>query len=100
MARNKKQTFRRDPLPENFNSLEEFWGFWDTHSTADYEDLMEDVDLQISLDSNKIYYAIAKDLAALLRTQARRQGVSAQTLINLWLREKVTEASKKRAKAA
>ena len=100
MVRNKKQTFRRDPLPENFKSLEEFWSFWDMHSTADYEDLMEDADLQISFDSNKIYYAIAKDLSASLRSQAKRQGVSAQTLINLWLREKVTQASKKRAKAA
>jgi len=36
------KTPQRDPLPENFDSLEEFWAFWDTHSTADYEDLMED----------------------------------------------------------
>lgn len=47
MGKNKKQTRRRDPLPENFHSLEEFWAFWDTHSTADYEELMEDVDVNV-----------------------------------------------------
>jgi hypothetical protein len=100
MAKSKKQIPRRDPLPENFDTLQEFWAFWDTHSTADYEDLMEEVDVQINLGSSKIYCAVAKDLIGPLQTQARQQGVSAQTLINLWLREKMIEASKSRAKAA
>jgi len=100
MAKSKKQIIQRDPLPENFKSLQKFWAFWDTHSTADYEDLMEEVEIQINLGSSKIYCAVAKDLIGLLQTQARQQGVSAQTLINLWLREKMIEASKSRAKAA
>ena len=45
------QNPQRDPLPENFRSLEEFWTFWDTHSTADYEDLMEDVDMEVNIRS-------------------------------------------------
>jgi hypothetical protein len=53
---------QRDPLPDNFDSLEEFWGFWDRHSTADYEDLMDDVNVQIDLRSRKIYCAVAKDV--------------------------------------
>jgi len=91
MPKSKKQAPQQDPLPENFDSLEEFWTFWDTHSTADYEDLMEDVDVQINLSSSKIYCAVEKDLIAQLRTQARQQGVSMETLINLWLREKMAE---------
>ena len=27
----------RDVLPDNFETLDELWGFWDTHSSADYE---------------------------------------------------------------
>jgi hypothetical protein len=38
-----KKTATRDALPENFTTLEEFWEFWDTHSSADYEDAMEAV---------------------------------------------------------
>ena len=62
MPENKKQSTQRDPLPEDFGSLEEFWAFWDTHSTADYEDQMEDVDIDIR--SSKVYCALAKDLLA------------------------------------
>jgi CopG antitoxin of type II toxin-antitoxin system len=86
------QTRKRDPLPENFDSLEEFWTFWDTHSTADYEDFMEDVDMHVDIRSSRVYYAVKKDIADQVRTQARRQGVSPEELINIWLREKAAEA--------
>jgi hypothetical protein len=49
MAKNKAQVTQRDELPENFDSIEAFWSFWDTHSTADYEDLMEEVEVQFNL---------------------------------------------------
>jgi len=62
------------------------WAFWDTHSTADYEDQIEDMDIDIR--SSKVYCAVAKDLLAQLRTRARQEGVSTETLINLWLQEK------------
>jgi hypothetical protein len=51
MAKNKNLARMREPLPENFRSLEEFWAFWDTHSTADYEELMEDVDADVNIRS-------------------------------------------------
>jgi hypothetical protein len=92
MPRNKTQTQKRDPLPTDFHSLEEFWAFWDTHSTADYEDMMEEVDGRVDLHSSKIYCAVAKDVMTQVRAQARRQGVSTETLINLWLQEKAAEA--------
>ena len=88
MPRNKSHIQQSDPLLENFHTLEGFWGFWDTHSTADYEDAMEDVDVQIAMPSSKVYCAVAKDILAQVRDQARRQGVSTETLINLWLQEK------------
>ena len=78
-----------DALPENFNTLEELWGFWDTHSSADYEDDMEPVNVEIDLSSSKVYCPVAKDLLRQVRVQARRQGVSTETLINLWLQEKL-----------
>jgi len=89
MAKSKTTRTRRDPLPKNFDTLEEFWSFWDTHSSADYEDLMEDVPVEINISSSKVYYPVAKELITHLRTHARQQGVSTETLINLWLRERV-----------
>jgi hypothetical protein len=87
---NKKGLAQTNTLPENFDTLEEFWEFWDTHSSADYEDLMEPVEAEIELFSSKMYCAIAKDLLFQVRTQARQQGISVETLINLWLQEKIT----------
>jgi hypothetical protein len=81
-----------DPLPEEFRSYEEaaeFWEFWDTHSTADYEEVMEPVEVEIDLASSKIYCPVAKDLLVQVRQRAREQGVSTETLINLWLQEKL-----------
>lgn len=74
----------RDPLPETFNSLEEAGEFWDTHDSADYEDLMEDVEFEINLPPRETRsYAVAKDLSAKLHQIAQQQGVSTETLINL-----------------
>jgi hypothetical protein len=55
MPRSKKQVRHRDPSPENFNSLPEFWAFWDTHSTANYEDMMAGVAVSVDISSSKVY---------------------------------------------
>jgi hypothetical protein len=89
MPKSKRNHQPRDPLPENFESLESFWEFWDSHSTADYEDLMDDVDVTVNVRGSKTYCAVARDLAEQIRIEARRQGISTETLVNLWLREKL-----------
>jgi len=88
MPDNKKSP-PRDVLPEDFQTLEELSDFWDTHSSADYEDVMEPVEAEIDLSSSKVYCPVAKDLLLQVRQQARRQGVSTETLINLWLQERL-----------
>lgn len=83
----------RDEAPENFETIEEFWAFWDTHSTADYEDLLEPVEIEVNLEGDTLYYPIAKDIVLELRRHARQQGVSTQTLINLWLQERLAKTA-------
>lgn len=55
------QPTQRDVVPEDFGSLEEFWGFWDTQSTADYEELMEPVEVEIELSSGKMCCTVARE---------------------------------------
>ena len=62
-----------DVLPDNFTTLDEFWGFWDTHSSADYEDAMEVVEIELDPWSSTVYVPVAKDLVSKVRAQARRQ---------------------------
>lgn len=91
---NNQPFIERDPLPESFASVEEAGEFWDTHCSADYEDLMADVTFEINLTGKSTYYvAVAKDIATALRTIARQQGVSTQTLVNLWLQEKLLQTA-------
>lgn len=76
-------------LPEDFATLEDLWSFWDTHSSADYEDVMEPVEVEIDLSSSKAYCPVARDLLRQVRSRARQQGVSTETLVNLWLQERL-----------
>lgn len=82
----------RDPLPESFETLDEAGEFWDTHSSAEYEDEMEDIDIEIDLSTSKVYCPIEKELARHLREQARREGVSTEELVHRWLQERVIAA--------
>jgi hypothetical protein len=79
----------KNVLPEDFSTLEEFWTLWDTHSSADCEDAMEPVEIEIDLSSSKTYCPVAKDLLREVRSRARQQGVSTETLVNLWLQERL-----------
>ncbi|MFQ6042025.1 MAG: CopG family antitoxin [Candidatus Poribacteria bacterium] len=91
MSENKKQ---RDPIPESFSSIEEAGEFWDTHSLADYWDLTHEVEIEVDLKSSTHVVAIEKGIAREVRKLARGQGLSPETLINLWLQEKIQEAAK------
>jgi len=84
-----RESSPKDVLPENFVTLEELSDFWDTHSSADYEEVMEPVEAEIDLSSSKVYCPVAKDLLRQVRRRAHQQGVSTETLINLWLQEKL-----------
>ena len=44
----------RDPMPAPSASIEEIIEFWDTHSTADYADEMEDVTFDIDIQEEVI----------------------------------------------
>lgn len=84
-----KESVTKDVLPENFDTVEEMWSFWDTHSSADFEDVMEPIEVEIDLSSSRVYCPVAKDLVRQVRSRARQQGVSTETLINIWLQERL-----------
>jgi len=91
MRKNKKQ--QRDPLPDEFSSAEEAGEFWDTHSGADYEDYMKEVRFDVDLKGRTHDVRIADDLMRQVRKIANQKGVATETLVNLWLQEKVAAAS-------
>jgi predicted DNA binding CopG/RHH family protein len=87
MAKSRKS--KRDPLPEQFNSAEEAGEFWDTHSGADYEEYMQEAHFEVDLKQHSTEVRVSDELLRDVRRIARQQGVATETLINLWLQEKV-----------
>ncbi len=81
---------KRDPLPDHFNSLEEAGEFWDTHSGADYEEYMIPVHFEVDLRRSVREVRIANEILREVTKIARRQGLKTETLVNLWLQEKVS----------
>jgi len=89
MANQKK----RDPIPKHFRSIEEAAEFWDSHDLADYWDLTQEVRFEVDIQRRVFLTAIEPTLAKKLTVLARQQGISTETLINVWLTERVEEVA-------
>ena len=70
-------------------SYKEIGDFWDTHDLAEYWDQTERVDFEVDIQSEVTYYALDKELSQMLSEVAEERGVSAGTLLNLWVQEKL-----------
>ncbi len=65
--------------------------FWDEHSVADYPNRV--VDLEYEGKGRRTLVAVENKLLRRLRRQAVEDGVSVETLVNLWLQERLLAAS-------
>lgn len=72
-------------------SYREIGEYWDSHDAGEILDETEDVKFEVDLQSDVFYYAVETSLSSKLHTIAERRGVSAETLINLWLQEKANQ---------
>jgi hypothetical protein len=84
-----KPKIKRDPIPENFRTLEELWEFWDTHSTADYAELLKPVKVSVHLVKGAKLLRVADDLVFPLQRRARQHGLTLEALVNRWIRERL-----------
>ena len=65
--------------------------FWDTHDLAEHWEQTEPVEFEIDLESEVAYYPLDVTLVARIRSIAKQRGVSPETLLNLWVQEKLQE---------
>jgi hypothetical protein len=72
-------------------SYKEIGEFWDTHDLGDYWDQTEPVEFEVDIQSETTYYALDRQLSQRLAKVAEEQGVSAETLLNTWVQEKLLE---------
>lgn len=73
------------------HALEEIAEFWDTQSLADYDDQTYEVEMTFDPVARRTYVGIEPELLGELRRIAHERRVSTQTLVNLWLRQRVDE---------
>ena len=80
-------------IPE-FASLEEEADFWDTHDSTDYLDDTTEVDVTfVDARPRKTQISLRLDPQTItrLKTVAARRGVGYQTLIRMWVMERLDQ---------
>jgi len=77
-------------------SYKEIGDFWDTHDLSDYWDQTKPVKFDVDIQSEATYYPVEQELSAQISDIARQRGVSPETLLNLWLQEKISEEAARR----
>ena len=73
------------------NTYKQIVEFWDTHDLADYWAQTEPAELEFDLQSEATFYPVDVTLSAGVLSLARMRGVSPETLINLWIQEKLQQ---------
>ena len=71
------------------DTLEKIGEFWDTHDFTDFDTDAPDVEFKISCA-----IPIELDLLSSVEKQARQRGIKVETLVNLWLQQKISEQTK------
>jgi hypothetical protein len=85
-----KKGVKTDPIPESFPSPGAAGEFWDKHDLGDYWDQTEPVeDVAVQIQKRRYLLSLEPSLAARLRRAARNKGISIETLVNLWLNERL-----------
>jgi hypothetical protein len=79
----------REPIPPTFASLGEAADFWDAHDLTDYLDQTQEVEAQVEIGRRTFLTALEPELAKKVSAFAAKQGIGTETLINVWLSEKL-----------
>lgn len=69
------------------DSLGRMGEFWDTHDFTEFDSDTPDVKIEVTCA-----VPVEIDLLAQIEQQAHQRGVSVETLVNLWLQQKIAES--------
>ena len=76
-------------MPDTFSSAEEAGEFWDTHSTSDYEDQLEPVDMKIDIKRRHFEIEIDRESFLVLNAYAKKVKKPIKSLASSILKEKL-----------
>lgn len=79
------------------SSYAEIGEFWGEHGLSDFWKKTKKVRFDVVLEPEATYYPVERKLSKKIQSVARKQGVSSDTLVNLWLEQKIKEQRSTRA---
>jgi hypothetical protein len=79
-------------LPK-FESLDELVEFFDTNDTSEYWDQMPEVHFDVNIQKRTHLVALDEDVANEVTEIARSMKTSSESLINSWIKERLSKAS-------
>lgn len=65
--------------------------FWDAHDLSEFWNKTKPTSFDVVMESETTYYAMDMKLSEEVEAIAHKRGVAADTLINLWVQEKLRE---------
>ena len=65
--------------------------YWDDHDLSDVWGKTRKVKFEVVAEPEATYYPVERNLSEKIQSVAKKQGVSSDTLVNLWLEQKVKE---------
>jgi hypothetical protein len=74
-------------------TLEEIADFWDTHSLDDYWDQTHEAAFEVRAQRRR-RITLDPEVYARVEAQARARGLLPETLVNLWVMERLQESGK------
>lgn len=85
MEKNKRRNISKI---DRYCEMSEYWG---THDVSDHWEEGRDVHFDVDIKSEVTYCAIERDLSERVREAARRHGVSSDTMVNMWIQDRLLE---------
>ena len=70
-------------------SYEEIGAFWDTHDLADFAEKTRPVAFEVDIRKRRFLVAVDPGILREVRNRAATRGLSPESLVNLWLKEKL-----------
>jgi len=74
----------------NATTYQDIGAFWDEHDATEFGE-QTDAKFQVNISSQHRYYPLDRDLSFEIRRIAKQHGVSEETLINIWIQEKIDQ---------
>ena len=91
MQRSKKI---KEPIPEEFTTLKEAAEIQDKHDLTDYWKFTKEVEGDIKVPPTPRYVPLEKEISEFITQIAKKEHISPETLVNLWLKERLLKQIK------